>query len=279
MRFSTGLQLWITTAALALASCSTLSGAADISPCDRDQIGEDDGQLVGAYKVVAGELAELCFGNHDDRLVQSWSVLTDIATPAELSPVAVFAGYQSSGSGTGSLAFAGPLGNNNEEFVVAIDLDEASRDIDELRVTMAHEFAHVFTQVPSQVDLDSKRSDCSTFWNGSWCFSDSSYLADWVDEFWPRAALNTLPSDGNSDTPGGEDRCNLDHSFLGAYAASHPEEDFAESFAAFVYSIEVPEGVEPRQAFFKRYPELAAYRTRAVAAGEANLPNKFDSCG
>lgn len=262
-----------------LTSCSTLSGAANISPCDRDQIGEDDGRLVGAYTVVNGELAELCFGSPDERLEQSWSVLTDIATPAELAPVEVFAGYRSEGSGTGNIAFAGPLGDTNEAFVVAVDLDEASRDIDELRVTMAHEFAHVFTQVPNQVDLDSQRSDCATFWNGSWCFSESSYLAEWVDEFWPRAALNTLPSDGNSDTPGGEDRCNLDPSFLGAYAASHPEEDFAESFAAFVYSIQVPAGVDTRQAFFERYPELAAYRIRAIAAGEVDLPNNFDSCG
>lgn len=264
---------------MALSACSTLSEAAEVTPCNRDQIGEEDGQLIGAYTVEHGELGALCFGKADERLEQSWEVLTDIATPAELSPVVVFAGYRSQGAGTANVAFAGPLGGSNEAFVVAVDLDEASKDINELRVTMAHEFAHVFTQISTQVDLPAKRAECSTFWNGAWCFEADSYIADWVDEFWPRAALNSLPSDGGSDAPGGEQRCNLDSSFLGAYAASHPEEDFAESFAAFVYSIDVPDGVQPRHDFFERYPELVAYKNRAGAAGEANLPNNFDRCG
>ncbi len=266
------------------ASCSSLSQAAEISPCDRDQIGEDDGQLIGAYRVVDGELGELCFGAGDVRLIQSWSVLTDFATPAELAPVVVFAGFRAdsaegNSAGTGNIAFAGPLGESNEAFVVAVDLDEASRDQDELRVTMAHEFAHVFTQVTDQVDLETNEEDCSTFWNGSWCFAEGSYMADWVTEFWSDSALDSLPASGATDGPGGERRCNIDPSFLGAYAASHPEEDFAESFAAFVYSIEVPSSVDARQAFFQRYPELEAYRVRAIAAGETDLPNNFDRCG
>jgi hypothetical protein len=264
---------------LVLGACSVLSDASDISPCDRDQIGEEDGQLIGAYAVEDGELADLCFGAPVDRLEESWQILADIATPAELSPVVVFAGYKSQGEGTGNVAFAGPIGDSNESFVVAVDLDEASKDLDELRVTMAHEFAHVFTQVSAQVDLTTTQNDCTTYWNGSWCFEQDSYLADWVDQFWDRGALNSLPSGGGSDTPGGEQRCSLDSSFLGAYAASHPEEDFAESFAAFVYSIDVPAGVEPRQDFFRRYPELVAYNERANAAGERDLPNNFDRCG
>lgn len=265
--------------ALVLSSCSPLSGALEVSPCDRDQIGEDDGEIIGAYRVVEGRLGELCFGSPDHRLLDSWKVLTDIASPAELAPVVVFAGYRSNGSGVGNVAFAGPLGNGNEAFVVAVDLVEASRDENELRVTMAHEFAHVFTQLSSQVDLAVSRENCGTYWNGAWCYAEGSYIADWVAEFWPRAALNRLPSDGTLDAKGGETRCDIDPTFLGSYAASHPEEDFAESFAAFVYSIEVPAGVRDRQSFLANYPDMVSYRQRARAAGSGDLPNNFDRCG
>ena len=274
-----GFLLLALTAVLVMASCATLSDAADLSPCDRDRIGEDDGQLVGAYTVVEGELDELCFGSADPRLAESWKVLEEFATPAELSTVAVFAGYRTAGAATGNVAFAGPLGESNRTFVVAVDLVEASRDHNELRVTMAHEFAHVISQDASQVDLAARRSSCDTYWNGSWCFVPDSYMADWVAEFWPAETLHSLPTDGTSDSVGGDDRCNIDPSFLGSYAASHPEEDFAESFAAFVYSIEVPDEVQTRQSFFTRYPELVAYRDRASAAGASDLPNNFDRCG
>ncbi len=265
-------------AVLALAGCSNLEST-DISPCDREQIGEEDGPLIGAYEVVDGELATLCFGMADARLAESWSILTDIASPAELAPVVVFAGYRSDGSNSGNIAFAGPLGESNESFVVAVDLDEASKDLDELRVTMAHEFAHVFTQVTAQVDADSSRASCETFWNGSWCFASDSYMAEWVGQFWSDDAISELPASGVPDTEGGEDRCNIDPSFLGSYAASHPEEDFAESFAAFVYGIDVPDGLGAKQVFFDRYPELVAYKDRAQDAGESDLPNNFDRCG
>ena len=43
-----------------------------------------------------------------------------------------------------------------------------------------------------------------------------------------------LPADGAVDPDGGEDRCLLDPEFVGAYAASHPEEDFAETFAVWL---------------------------------------------
>ncbi len=274
MRF----RVFLLAALFVLAGCSTL-GSADISPCDREQIGEDDGPLIGAYTVVGGELDTLCFGTADARIAESWGILTDIASPLELAPVVVFAGYRSDGSDSGNIAFAGPLGQSNESFVVAVDLDEASKDFDELRVTMAHEFAHVFTQVSGQVDIEASRPACDTYWNGSWCFASDSYMTEWVGEFWSDDSIRKLPASGAPDTAGGEDRCNIDPSFLGSYAASHPEEDFAESFAAFVYSIDVPAGADTRQEFFSRYPELVAYRDRARAAGERDLPNNFDPCG
>ena len=64
------------------------------------------------------------------------------------------------------------------------------------------------------------------------------------------------------------------------YAQSHPDEDFAESFAAFVFQIDVDSPqLEDKLAFYEERPELAAFRDRAVAAGLAGLPNDFDVCG
>ena len=88
-----------------------------------------------------------------------------------------------------------------------------------------------------------------------------------------------MPDPTATDEEGGEDRCTLDPSFLGTYAASHPEEDLAESFSAFVFSLPVPEAVQPKLDFFEDYPELVAFRDLVEAEGVPTPPNNFDECG
>lgn len=245
-------------------------------PCDPEIVGESEGEVVSIYHVVEGQLADHCYGRQDDVVVASWAVLAEFATPQDLKAIRLFAGIESDTVA----AFVGPFGQMSlDEFVIAVDVASAAADRDQLRLTMAHELSHVLTLNPAQFDASISPPSCETHHNGWVCYEPDSHLNSWIQEFWTDDELESLPRSGAIDEEGGIDRCTLDRSFLGSYAASHPEEDFAESFSAFVFGVEVSAAVAPRIEFFGRYPEFVALRDRAASAGHVNLPNFFGRCG
>jgi hypothetical protein len=144
---------------------------------------------------------------------------------------------------------------------------------------MAHELAHVFTQTTDQIDVAVFEDECDTFFNGFGCFQPDAYVTAWVDQFWNPVEIASLPEDYGVDLDGGEERCAADAGFPGSYAASHPEEDFAESFSAFVFDIELPPGLDARLMFFSEYPEFVEMRAAARGERVSPLPNNFDQCG
>ncbi len=254
------------------------SGGDSVDGCDPETVGEESGEVVTIYRVTDGQLDGVCMGAPEPILEESWEALAAVSPPEQLDAIELFSGFEGEGE---TLAFAGPVDDDdNDMFLVAVDLDSAADDFDELRLTVTHELAHVFTQTPDQLDIDIDPDSCDTFFNGLGCFEPDSYIWLWVESFWPSEAMDSLPDGGVSiDEPGGEDRCTLDRSFLGSYAASHPEEDFAESFSAFVFAVDVPAGVDPKMEWFEQWPELVAFRDRAVAADLDGQPSKFDRCG
>ncbi len=246
--------------------------------CDPEVIGEDDGPVVAVYEVNGASLGSLCFGWANSAVVNAWAALEAVAPSPFLDSVVSLAGYDFDGP-VDTMAFAGPIDFRGVDFTVALEVDAAVADPDELRLTMMHELAHVFTQDSSQFSVGAARKDCETFFNGFGCFGEDSYLNLWVHRFWDSAAIDSLPRDGSPDQDAGDERCLDDAAFPGSYAASHPEEDFAESFAAFVYGVQMPEEVQPRLDFFTEFPELAEFRSNAGEAGLTNLPNNYDECG
>jgi len=154
-------------------------------------------------------------------------------------------------------------------------------DPDELRLTMMHELTHVFGQeTGSQLIVSDGPAGCDTFYNGVGCFTEDSYLWAWIQEFWPPELRETLPRDGSV---GSEDaafeRCDADASYTGSYAAIHPEEDFAETFSAYVFDVDVDPALQDKLDFFDRYPEFVAIRENARAAGYSGTPADFQGCG
>ncbi len=249
----------------------------DALGCDRETIGEQDGALVSALAVADGEIVGLCFGSPDERLERAWDELVAITPDAELADIDLVAGFDQAEGDT--LAFASMIGDSNDEFVVAINLPLAENDPEELRVTLAHEVSHVFAQTPDQLDVSVSEDDCDTFFNGNGCLLADSYVMQWIDTFWSADELASLPDPTVADEEGADDRCSLNSTFLGAYAASHPEEDFAESFSAFVFDLDVSPSVQPKLDFFEQFPELVDFRTKVEAEGEPPPPNNFDGCG
>ncbi|MEM7143104.1 MAG: hypothetical protein AAF548_18930 [Actinomycetota bacterium] len=253
------------------------STADDVSDelCDVDLLGEEDGPVTSIYVVDDGRLAGLCFGDPDEAVTGAFELLEAVTRADQLTDIAYIGGFEAEND---TLAFVTPLDDAYTAFVMAIDTVSAVDDPGELRLTVLHEFAHVITQRSDQLDVAAAPSSCATYWNGAGCFIPGSYVDTWVQEFWSEEDLLTLPTDG-VDQDAGEERCAIDPSFLGAYAASDPEEDFAESYSAFIFDLDVPAAVEPKMAFFAEFPELRESRAIARASNLGEVPNNFDRCG
>lgn len=252
--------------------------------CDAETLGEDDEfQFVGAYYVVDGELGERCFGDDDPTILAAWENLGTIADEASLSDLALFAGFVANDpdSESTTLAFVNVADDEGLAFQMSVNLDSYDEDLDEATLTMAHEFSHVFTATASQIDRSEESAgSCTTYDNGEGCFLPDSIMAQWIALFWDGGLIDGIDPSVEPDPADGDDRCATDASFLGAYAASNPEEDFAETFSAFVYRVDAPsDAVQEKYDWIADQPGLAEYRDRAEEAGVGPLTGNFEPCG
>ena len=250
--------------------------------CDPADI-ENDGSVTSMHFVVQGDLQPACYtdaGGDDQRLIDAWNTLTSV-TPRDLyDDVSLLAGYESC-DGCDTLAFVTTLDEASSFFLMAVDVAAGESDPDELRLTMLHELTHVFAQIPDdQLDVSvTDPADCPTYWNGNGCFVDGAYMLAWIDQFWPADLLDQLPGDGggiDDDTAYGI--CEVEGGFTGSYAATSPEEDFAESFSAYVFSVDVPADLDAKMSFFDGYSEFREIRDAASADGMAGITGSFDYC-
>lgn len=257
--------------------------------CDPGDV-EREGIVTAMHFVVRGMIQTPCYAetaddpdailDGDPRLVVAWEVLTSMAPQEFLADISLVAGYEPCSS-CDTLAFVSALDEQASFFVLAVDVVTAEADPEELRLTLMHELTHVFAQSPGdQLDVTSSPEGCVTFYNGVGCFRSDSYIWAWIQEFWRPEMLDTLPVDGSvGDDDEAVERCRIDPAYTGSYAAVHPEEDFAESFSAYVLDVEGDPALLPKFAFFDRYPELVAIRENARALGYSGTEAEFEGCG
>ena len=126
-----------------------------------------------AHVVVDGNLGALCFGESGPTLIRSWETLAAITPPGQLRDLGLFGGFEA-GDETGgtTLAFVNTLDDAGTLFQMSINLAEAENYPDELMLTMAHEFSHVFTATSPQIDRFAEPRDCNTYYNGEGCYTD-----------------------------------------------------------------------------------------------------------
>ena len=251
--------------------------------CDPTDV-EDEGTVTAMHFVVQGVLQTPCYaappGEEDTRLLDAWESLAAI-TPNELvDDISLLAGYEAC-SGCDTLAFVVALDTEATFFLLAVDVAAGADDPDELRLTMMHELTHVFVKEPgAQLIVQDDATGCDTYFSSAGCFTDDSYMWAWIQEFWPSEELAGLPADGSpADDRDAEERCRTDAGYTGVYAAVHPEEDFAETFSAYVYDVEADPALDAKLAFFDRYPEFVAIRENARALGLAGTDANFEGCG
>jgi hypothetical protein len=232
------------------------------------------------HLVVDGELGATCLGEEDPVLLEAWEDLVAITPPAQLTDLALFGGFIGAGDGDEeTIAFVLAI-DDGEAFQLAVNIEAYDADRNEALLTLAHEFAHVFTSLPSQVDRsDEALESCETYRSSDGCFLEGTLIDAWGEEFWSEDLFD-LDLGTDPSASGGEDRCATDAGFLGSYAASDPEEDFAETFSAYVFDLEVeaPE-LQAKLDWLAAQPGLVEFRERAEAADLTPLENAFERCG
>jgi hypothetical protein len=262
------------------------TGFDDEVDCSEDALtGGDEGfRFTSAHVVVDGELGAVCFGEEDQVIVDAWDSLAAITPPAQLGDLVLFAGFEPDGDAEAdTLAFVNSVDADGSGFQMSINTVDALADPDELLLTLAHEFTHVFTATSAQLDRTDEAIDtCETYFNGEGCYRSTSLVSAWIDEFWTGPLLDSVdPLGDDADGDDGADaRCADDEGFFGPYAATNPEEDFAEAFSAFVFELEpATDGQADRLDWIADQPGLQEFRDRAVAAGLTPLENNFEVCG
>jgi hypothetical protein len=160
------------------------------------------------------------------------------------------------------LAMVEPVNDTvNNSWILYIDILDAS-NTKEYSHTLVHELGHVMTLNTDQIN--SNYSSCNTFENDIGCFTQSSYMAAFVDQFW----MDILPewqdieyntTDEDAFYAQIEDfYYQYSDQFVSEYAPTSPEEDFCESWMYYVFEM-TPQGAETARQkiqYFTDYPEL-----------------------
>ena len=273
-----------------------------------DGVHEDELTSIVRYRVnEQGELGEIMYGEpHSHPAIQAdkelhidlWERFTKLTPVLDLNLIHVY-----------ELATDGPDGTvaqvlqSTEEidaWIFAIDpLDvfDSSGNVlkEEFALTLAHEFAHLLTVSEGQIEyseevfdtywqsayekaMEQARSECEQYFLHEGCSTSASYLNLFVESFWSQDMLAQFERVSQIEDVQLQDEALLAFydqyywEFLNDYAATHPEEDFAESFAQFLL-IDVDAGDSvylQKIRFFEQFPELVEMRM-AVREAYANF--------
>ncbi len=166
--------------------------------------------------------------------------------------------------------------------VDVMDID----DTYEFFATLVHEYGHLLSLNPSQVEPSvaifndpddddvyyAEADACPNYFPGEGCSKADSYINLFVEAFWNDLYDEWLDVDNIEDEDdyyAALDQFYYDYEdqFVSDYAVTNPDEDFAESFSAFVME-PTPDGntiAEEKILFFYRFPELVALRDNIIS--------------
>ena len=291
-RTATGTALAIGTVAGLLAAVTLLDpdrrnvadSAARIDiDCDPEALGADaDFRIETARHAVDGALGTTCLGRADPRLESAWETLLAVAGPEALAPIGVLTRHaQPADAEELTMAWVSAHDEAGTVFQLSFDPDSVEGYPAEAALTLVHELAHVLSAAPGEVRRDPAALEaCATWSNGLECFVEGSLVHRWIEAFWGDGRADAVEVRDGPGVADGRARCDADDGFFGPYAATTPEEDFAQSFAAWTLGLEPSSaGQAERLAWMETEPEFAGYRERAHAAGIAPLRNPFEPCG
>lgn len=189
----------------------------------------------------------------------------------------------------GTLAQVFPTDADPTRWALAFDVEDAldtdgTVGGDAMIFTLVHEFAHILSlnadQVPFDPDLDAEdeqsraaaEAACDTHFLDEGCPLPDAYIQLFHEAFWTdladyEAEVDAL-DEGASDELVAAKYAEEPERFVSEYAATNVAEDFAESFAYFVF--EGPTGDLERDdkvRFFEQFPEVVEIRDAILGAG------------
>jgi len=128
--------------------------------------------------------------------------------------------------------------------------------------TVLHEYGHLLSLFQDQLDLNN--SNCTNFDSIFGCMKDGTKLQRFFEMFWEVDYADFLQVKEQFGDAAGDEWYGRDETrFVTPYAATQPEEDFAESFYIFFFR-QLPTGstVEDQKVlFFYSFPDLVLLRT------------------
>ena len=237
---------------------ASLTGCVSVlDPVSADvPIGEDeDFGEVEVYAVAEdASLEPSAVGDAGD----IWTLFVDLVT----EPVAgaTFSTYLvGDASESDTLAYVSRDEEDAALWTLAANAAYAS-DTDQLLQTLVHEYAHVLSLNIDEVDPDD--ADCATLALSEGCALPDSLIYAFQTDFWDAYGPDAPGPDNTDDEVAYEFYEAHEEDFVSDYAATNVTEDFAETFAAFVFEDE-PTGTSPiarKIDFFWGVPEFIDIR-------------------
>lgn len=139
------------------------------------------------------------------------------------------------------------------KFRLSIDekdaIDEKGNFTQDGLETLIHEFGHIVTLNIAQINSDELNNEIVDITKS---YKDGSYLNDFYNQFWKDIY------EDYSNYNNGDFYKKYKDQFVTDYAATHIDEDIAESFRVYVFDIETKDNTVASQKvnFFNNYPEL-----------------------
>lgn len=239
------------------------------SSCNGPDNALTSGEVRASYKISQNILTPLFEADDipQNHVQQVWEVFTSLIPLYARRDVSTFSLF--SDGPAGLLAQVAGSTENPDLWTVEVDIEDSflpdGTINPELPATIIHEFAHIFSLRRTQMLTEHTRETCTTYFLEDGCTSPSSYLNSFYITFWKdsiqKHPISHTPSPSDEDV----DTYYYAHedSFITPYAATHPVEDFAESFTYFIIE-EKPTNTtlirNQKLLFFYSYPYLVELR-------------------
>ena len=171
------------------------------------------------------------------------------------------------------LAYVNPQDDNLIRWSMVLDakdaFDENGKYMEEYDETIVHEFGHLISLHASQMQEQSE----GTYENEEGILAKQSYLNQFYQTFWTDIAREFKETVDPMDTSGQSALAFYDKhvdQFVSDYAATNPEEDFAETFRVFVFG-EKPSGKEVKEQKVKwMYEQAELVQLRSQILNQIN---------
>lgn len=263
----------------------------DVYPVEDPNYVEPETHKLVTYQVHGDQITNPKFDIVPDDLAseqrdvkrqqEAWELFTTLIPPESRQMISQFAVMTDGKDET--IAAVDYADDDPSRWALEVDIADLE-DKDALVFDLVHEFAHLLTLNETQVFFDEelvkdpndqtllkkKAALCPTYFTDTGCSKPDSYINIFYRRFWEDINVEWKKIDALQYEKdlipyynGLHDfyQLHLDQ-FVDDYAATHPTEDIAESFAYYVFSPK-PSGnsiKEQKMKFFYEFPELVELR-------------------